>query len=279
MSKQTERKFKLSATALSTYLDSPKRFYFRYVMNLSPITLSTATYDHDRQFGIVWAEFTDRFYKGMGEAENLKQTLDSWLELTDWCPEKQRDALTKALTALAPMYYQMFNPEDGCRHPDKSEMWVENDRFCGKLDGLSSDGVIHEVKSTKHAQSLNDHLWKVQNSLQVRLYAVLAQATGSCIEFAYKDTPYSIFRGPVMPIEANQRALWEQELNVLADHIYSLGDDPYNYPCNPDGCCITSKFMNSICSYQILCEQGYTGDTELFFQKRISHQDKQKGPK
>lgn len=272
----TSRPFKLSATALSTFLDSPKKFYWRYILNLTPITFSTATYDHDRLFGVAWASFTDRFYKGMGEDENIELARQEWLASTDWCPEKQRDALTKALDALAPMYYQMFSPQDGCRHPDKSELWVENERFCGKLDGLSEDGIIHEVKSTKHAQSLNDHLWKVQNSLQVRLYAVLAKAEGSCIEFAYKDTPYSIFRGPVMAISADQRALWEQELNNLADYIYSLGDDPYNYPCHPDGCCITSKFMNSICSYQVLCETGYTEDTQLFFQKRLSQQERNK---
>lgn len=271
---ETKRPFKLSATALSTFLDSPKKFYWRYILNLSPITVSVATYDHDRIFGVVWAAFTDRFYKGIGEAENLRQTMDEWVAQTDWCPEKQRDALTRALEALAPTYYQMFSPSDGCRHPDKSELWVENDRFCGKLDGLSADGVIHEVKSTKHAQSINDHLWKVQNSLQVRLYAVLAKASGSCIEFAYKDTPYSIFRGPVMPITDNDRALWEQELNALADYIYSLGDDPYNYACHPDGCCITSRFMNSICPYQILCEQGFTDDTQLFYMKRESQQER-----
>lgn len=276
MATKSERPFKLSATALSTFLDSPKKFYWRYILNLSPITFSVANYDHDRVFGVVWAAFTDRFYKGMGEAENIALANEEWLAQTDWCPEKQRDALTKALNTLAPMYYQMFNPADGCRHPDKSELWVENDRFCGKLDGLSADGVIHEVKSTKHAQSLNDHLWKVQNSLQVRLYAVLAQAEGTCIEFAYKDTPHSIFRGPVMVVDPGQRALWEQEFNTLADYIYSLGDDPYNYACHPDGCCITSKFMNSICPYQVLCEQGFTEDTQLFFQKRISQQDKQK---
>lgn len=270
----TPRKFKLSATALSTYLDSPKRYYWKYVLNLSPITLSVANYDHDRIFGVVWAAFTDRFYKGMGEAENLKQALTEWHEQTDWVPEKPKEKLTKALEALAPMYYQMFNPQDGCRHPDKSELWLENDRFCGKLDGLSEEGVIHEVKSTKQAQSINDQLWKVQNSLQVRLYAVLAQAKGTCIEFAFKENPYSLFRGPVQNVSPDQLKLWEQEFNTLADYIYSLGDDPYNYACNPDGCCITSKFMNSICAYQVLCEQGFTEDTQLFYQKRESQQER-----
>lgn len=269
-----KRKFKLSATALSCFLKSPKQFYWRYIMNLSPITLSVTNYDHDRIFGSVWAEFTDRFYKGMGEAENLQVSLAKWHEQTDWCPEKPKEKLTKALEALAPMYYQMFNPDDGCRDKDKSELWVENERFCGKLDGFNTERIIHEVKSTSRAQSVSEQLWKVQNSLQVRLYAVLADAKGTCIEFAYKDTPHALFRGPVVPCTDDQKALWEQEFNQLADHIYSLGDDPYNFLCHPDGCCITSRYMTSMCSFQVLCEQGYTEDTELFYSKRESQADR-----
>lgn len=241
-------------------------------MGLSPISLSVATYDHDRIFGQVWASFTDRFYKGMSEAENTKTSMDEWLSLSDWAPEKQRDALTVALTQLMSNYYQTFSPEDGCRHPEKSELWLENDRFCGKLDGLSADGIIHEVKSTSRAKSVSDQLWKVQSSIQIKLYAVLAQAQGVCVEFAFKDSPYSLFRGPVLEITGDQRALWAQELNSLADYIYSLGDDPYNYVCHPDGCCITSRFMNSICPFQILCDRGYTDETSIFYQTREQRQ-------
>ena len=270
-------KRKLSASSLSTFLKSPKKFYWAYVVGLVPIQLSAATYDHDMIFGQIWAEITDRFYKGMGEEENIRLAKTEWEERTDgWVPEKQKDSLTRALDNLAPMYYQLFDPLDGCRAPDKSELWVENDRFCGKLDGLSNDGIIHEVKSTSRAKSMIDQHWKVENSLQVRLYGVLAQAKGIVIEFAFKDTPNAIQRNPVKEFSENDLKLWEQELNTLADFIYSLGDDPYNYPCHPDGCCITSKFMSSICSYQLLCEQGLTDENQIFYKVKESQQSKQR---
>jgi hypothetical protein len=261
-------KRKLSATGISTFLDSPKRYYWRYIMGLAPITLSVSSYDHDRIFGTIWASFVDRFYKGTTEEGNIQATFAEWHDQTDWCPEKPKEKLTKALEALTSKYYENFSPDDGCRHPDKSELWLENDRFCGKLDGLSEEGIIHEVKSTSRAQSVNEQLWKVQNSLQVRLYAVLAKAQGSCIEFAYKDPPHGLFRGPVVMYEPDQIALWEQEFNKIADDIDSRGDDPYNYLCNPDGCCIVSKYTTSMCAYQLLCEQGITDDTSIFYRTR-----------
>ena len=237
-------------------------------MGLSPISMSVTSYDHDRIFGTIWAAFVDRFYKGQAEESNVQITFADWHEQTDWCPEKPKEKLTKALEHLTSNYYQMFSPEDGCRDPQKSELWLENDRFCGRLDGLSAEGVIHEVKSTKRAQSVNEQLWKVQNSLQVRLYAVLAKATGSVIEFAYKDAPYSLFRGPLVTIDPDQIRLWEQEFNAIADDIDRRGDDPYNYLCNPDGCCIVSGYTTSICPYQLLCEQGITDETSIFYRTR-----------
>ena len=268
---------KLSATALGTFLKSPKKYYWQYVAGLQPILQQVANYDHDIVFGRLWAEFTDRFYKGVPEVQNSTQTMQQWLELTEgWVPEKPREKLTKGLETLMSSYYQMFSPDDDLRSAG-SELWVENDRFCGKLDGLSKDGTIHEVKSTSRAQSMNDQLWKVQHSIQVKLYAVLANATGHCIEFAYKDPPYQIFRGPIEPIRPEQRTMWEQELNALASRIQSMGDDQYNYPCNTDSCCMTSRFSTSMCQFQVLCDEGLTDQNMMFYKKRGSQQDKQKG--
>lgn len=262
-------KHKLSASALSTFLKSPKSYYWRYIARLEPISLSVATYDHDKLCGIIWAEFVDRFYKGMGENENLAKTLGAWEEQTaGWVPEKPRLKLTNALTTWGTTYYQMFNPVDGCRDPQKSELFVENDRFLGYLDGLSADGVIHEVKSTSRSPQLAGQLWKVQNSIQVKLYAVLTEATGICIEFAFKDPPNALFRGPVLDVTAAQRRCWEHELNALADFIYSLGDDPCNYPCHSDGCCLVTKGITSMCQYETLCTDGLTQENSIAFKEK-----------
>ena len=292
----TAPKRKLSATALSTFLDSPKKYYWQYVANLTPILPQVANYDHDIVFGRLWAEFTDRFYKGVSEAENTAQTMTAWLTDTEgWVPEKAREKLTKGLETLMPNYYQTFSPTDGCRAQHDSlcsfgqrelpcdckgplsELWMENDRFVAKLDGLSEDRIVHEVKSTSRAQSVSEQLWKVQHSLQVKLYTVLAQANGSCIEFAYKDPPYTLFRGPVEHVSNDQRDTWELELNALADKIYALGEDPNNFPCHPDGCCLTTRFSTSMCRYQVLCDQGMNENSMIFYKTRESQQDKQKG--
>ena len=244
---------KLSASALSAFLKSPKGYYWSYVARLEPIQPSVGTYDHDKLCGILWAEFVDRFYKGVPEGQNLTQTLTDWNDKTDgWVPEKPRAKLTGALEAWGAQYYQMFSPDDGCRNG--SELHLENERFVAYLDGLSPERVVHEVKSTSRAPQLSEQFLKVQTSIQVKLYCVLAEATGICIEFAFKDSPYQIVRGPIVPVTAEQRAGWEQELNALADAIISLGTDPHNYPCHPDGCTIMTKNFVGQCPFSALCQ-------------------------
>lgn len=259
-------KRKLSASALSNFLKSPKLFYWRHIANLEPITLSVANWDHDRLAGICWSAFVARFYTGISEQDNTAQLLKEWEDGTEgWVPPKARERLTEALKAWAAGYYQQFSPSDGCRI--QSEMLVENNRFIGYLDGWNQETrTIHEVKSTSRSPQLSEQLWKVQNSIQVKLYCVLAQAKGICIEFAFKDPPCAIFRATAEPVTEEQLKTWEQELNALADSIYSLGDNPNNYPCHPDGCCITSKNFTAMCQYQALCS-GLIG-AEIGFKLR-----------
>ena len=258
---------KLSASALNTFLRSPKMFYWRYIKRVEPIQLSVATFDHDKLAGILWSEFVDRFYKGVDESTNTKQTLDKWMEQTEgWVPDKARDRLTNALTSWATSYHQLFNKDDGTRNG--SELHLENDRFVAYLDGLSHDKVVHEVKSTSRSPQLTGQLWKVENSIQVKLYSVMAKATGIRIEFAFKDPPHALYRAQVKPVIAEDLKAWEHELNQLADYIYSLGDDPNNYPCHPDGCCIVSKGMTAMCSYQTLCDMGITDETKYGYKEK-----------
>lgn len=265
-------KHKLSASALSSFLKSPKAYYWHYVARLQPIIQSTTNFDEAKLFGILWSEYVDRFYKGVGEAENVSMTLHKWKEGTDgWVPAKTQERLTKALESLMPQYYQQFSPTDGVRTAEGSELWIEDDTFCGRLDGISEDGIIHEVKSTSRAPQLAEQQWKVSNSLQVKLYCVLMDAKGYRIEFAYKDTPYSIFRGPIVNVTKQQKQQWQQELYTLAANIYSLGEDPNNYPCHPDGCCMVSKNMVSMCQYQLLCDQGLNEVTSVFYKTKAEH--------
>lgn len=262
-------KRKLSASAINTFLKSPKAFYWAYKAGLVPLQTSVVTYDHDKICGIIWAETVHRFYNGVSEKDNLNVTIQSWLEQTDgWVPEKAKDKLTKALEVWTSQYYQMFSPDDGVRTKDKSELFLENDRFLGYLDGLSDEGVVHEVKSTSRSPQLTGQLWKVTNSLQVKLYCVLAKATGVIIEFAFKDAPNGLFRGPLTPVSAEQLKGWEQELNTLADYIYSLGDDINNYPCHADGCNLVTKGITSMCAYQMLCEEGINETTKYGFKAK-----------
>ena len=260
-------KHKLSASSLSLFLKSPRSYYWRYKAagtGVEPVEQSVATYDHDKLCGVLWAEFVDRFYHHAKEGENTTRLLQDWDEKTQgWVPEKQKDKLTKALESWSTTYYQLFRSDDGVRNG--SELHLENDRFIAYLDGLSHDKVVHEVKSTSRSPNLSGQLWKYQNSIQVKLYCVLAKATGAIIEFAFKDPPYAIFRAPVMEVTEEQRKGWEQELNGLADYIYSLGDDINNYPCNPDGCCLVTKGMTSLCPYQTLCDLGLNEITEIAY--------------
>lgn len=258
---------KLSASALNQFLRSPKAYYYGYVARLEPILPSVGTFDEAKLFGILWAEYVDRFYKGVAEAENITQTRQAWHEKIDgWVPEKKLVQLTKALDTLMPQYYQQFSPTDGVRNG--SELHLENDRFIAYLDGLSHDGVVHEVKTTSRSPQLAEQLWKVQHSIQVKLYAVMAKANGIRIEFAFKDSPYQIYRSEILPVTPEQRMVWESELNTLADSIYALGDDPSHYPCHTDGCTLTTKYMVSTCPYQSLCDSGLTDMTKILYKEK-----------
>lgn len=269
MSDTVVKKHKLSASALNAFLKSPRSYYWNYIAKLSPVTESVGTFDHDKLCGILWAEFVNDFYNGVGETENCKTLLQKWDDKTSgWVPEKAKQRLTTALENWSRQYYQMFNPEDGVRGKGKSELFLENERFLGYLDGLSDDGVVHEVKSTSKSPQLMGQLWKVSYSTQVKLYCVLAKAKGLCIEFAFKDAPNTVFRGPVTPVTEEQLQGWEQSLNKLADFIYSLGDDINNYPCHPDGCCLTTKGGTWMCQYESLCDMGLNDITKYGFKQK-----------
>ena len=258
---------KLSATALSTFLRSPKKFYWQYVykgVGLEPLAQSVTTYDHDKLFGVIWASFTDRFYKGMGEVENTSIAVKSWAEDTQgWVPYKTQQSYEKILIALATDYYTQFSPTDGARTSEQSEMKVEDDLLLGFLDGLSADGVIHEVKSTSRSQRLDDQLWKFQQSIQAKVYLALAETNKIRFEFAYKDAPVQTQRMQTVEFPSEKVAGWAKGIRKLAEVIYSLGDDPDNYVCAGDSCSIVSKRWSGMCPFQALCE-GLEGAESLY---------------
>lgn len=259
---------KLSASALSTFLKSPRSYYWRYIAKLEPITQSVATFDHDKIAGTLWSAFVERFYNGVEEGANTSKMLADWQEQTEgWVPGWAKKRLEEAMKAWASEYYQRFHPQDGCRI--QSELKVENERFVGYLDGWNPETrILHEVKSTSRSPMLSEQTWKVTNSLQVRLYAVMTGAEGVTIEFAWKDAPQGIYRAPTALVTAEQRQRWELELNALADTIYSMGDDINHYPCHTDGCNITSKNYTAMCGYQILCDQGLDDVTKIGYKPR-----------
>lgn len=253
---------KLTASAISDYLESPKKFYWRYVYRngnskfggVEPSQRSQAAFDHDLLIGSCWAEFVDAFYrKGDCTAPRLKFLRES----EGWLNERIRQQYNEAFIACQNSYYTQFSPDDGARNG--SELRLENDRFLGYLDGLSPDGIIHECKMTSRAPSQEVQLWRIENSIQVKLYAVLAKAKGVRIEFAYKDAPNVVWRAQVREISSTQRYQWEQELNALWQVIegHRHFHDPCNYdsyPCHPNGCTLVTKRFVGACPYRLLCD-------------------------
>jgi len=259
---------KLSASSLNTFLKSPRSYYYRYVAKLEPCQLTTNTYDEAKLSGVIHAQMVDRFYHEVSESENTEKTITDWLDQTSgWVPDQKRDKLTKALQSWTTQYYQLFRPSDGIRTSEGSEKWIENDRFCGRLDGISADGIIHECKSTSRAPQISEQLWKIGNSIQIKLYCVMTDAQGYILEMAYKDPPYQLFRAPIVIVSDKQKQAWEQELNALADKIYSLGVDINNYVCSGE-CCLVTKGVVSMCGYQLLCSNGLNDETTIFYKAK-----------
>ena len=269
---------KLSASAMSAFLESPKSFFFQYLhkgTGVVPRQPSVSTYDQDLFFGSRWAEFVHAFYtNGALQEPELKLRDD----LAGWVPDKLRDTYLANFSALVSNYYSCFSPSDGVRTPQTSELRLESDRFVARLDGLSADGIIHECKATSRAPSLDMQLWKVENSIQVKLYAVLAKAEGVRIEFAYKDAPQVVFRAPIKRITAEQRARWSSELHALADSMaYCISQDPGDgsaFVCHTDCTLVTKRYVGA-CKWKMLCDA--TPGSEHFYTTRKPHVDERTG--
>ena len=252
---------KLSYSAIADFLKSPAYYWWRHkyvhpehpgTRGIIPLDLSMTRFDHDRIFGQVWATFVHRFYAGVEFHVNAEQSHALWAtEASGWLDGREFKRLDNALTNLMLDYNLRFSADDGVRTPDTSEMWLENDTFCARLDGLSADGIIHECKATKHAVSLTAQLDKYRYSLQAQLYAVLTDAKGIRIELAFKDEPHEVYRDQVVPYKREQVEQWRIGLNSLAQAIERVGD---TFPCHSEGCNIVSKRYASLCPYQTLCQ-------------------------
>lgn len=262
---------------MSAFLESPKSFYWQYIAKgtgVVPRQRSVAAYDHDLCFGTRWAEFVDEFYQN--KPHRTASGLDR--DLTGWVPDKLKQQYLLNFVALQNNYVSSFSPNDGVRTPATSELRVESDRFVARLDGLSADGIIHECKATSRAPSLDTQLWKVENSVQVKLYAVLTGADGVRIEFAYKDAPNIVFRAPVKCITADERRRWLTELGALADAIdYCIEADPGDgsaFVCHTDCTLVTKRYVGA-CRWKLLCDG--TDGADHFYEPRAAHIDERTG--
>lgn len=273
---------KLSASAITAFLHSPKSFYWQYLhqgTGVSSVSRSVATFDHDLCFGSRWAEFVHAFYQEAMPEDFEAIRGDLHRDFLGWVPEKLTTTYLDAFSACQNSYFSQFSPTDGCRTPATSELRVENDRFVGRLDGISADGIIHECKATRRSPNLDTQLWKVENSLQIKLYAVLTQAEGVRIEFAYKDSPCAVYRAPVKAITATMRAKWQLELESIYCAIASMIDiDPGDgsaFPCSPEGCTIVTKNFAGACPWRLLCDSDPAAGH--FYEPRKVHIDERSG--
>ena len=241
--------FPLSPTAISCYLKSPKLFYWQYVRNIVPKELSADRYDHDKIFGNIWSEYVDGFYKK--RADILELAVARWrVETEGWLATKERGSYEKSLLALANCYQNSYNPDDGMRSQG-SELELKTNDWHVVLDGLGDGHVIHECKATSRAQSLKEQVWKYQNSIQARMYAVVTDAAGIVIELAFKDSPHQVFRAPIREFTTEEKLRWLNEFTDLRNEIFRPERD---YVCNVEACGFTSKYRTSICPYRELCE-------------------------
>lgn len=245
---------KLSPSAITTFFDSPAKFYWRYLYQgrgLESLEKSEQNYDHDLVVGGAWSAFVHRFYQGMLLEENRDATLAEWMKGSEgWVSPKVRGQYTDVLSTLAEKYYTKFSPDDGVRSL-MSEQEVSNELFYGTPDGVSSEKVIHECKLTTRAKSLTaQYEIKYLHSIQIKVYAVILQATGACIELAFKDNPPEIIRMPVEPIAKETLDKWSAELAELHSAITNMK----LYPCNPAGCSIVGKYSLSLCPFKGLCD-------------------------
>ena len=264
-------KRKLSPSAIDTFLESPRAYYYRYLhpntdgtFGLESLQKSTSNYDHDLLAGKLWAAFVDRFYRRVEMTPNSDQMLAEWMQESEgWVAPKLRGSYTDALHTLALHYYSTYNLDDNARL--FSEMTVEDEHFTGRLDGLSSERVIHEVKLTRHTSYTSEKVWLVQNSTQIKMYAFLTDATGVLVELGYKDSPYETYRAPVKYFTDEQKSQWRKEYLALAKLIW----DTQEFPCTAERCSMVTKAGARMCQWRELCQGNQ--ECMVFFQPRGEH--------
>jgi len=271
MSSETRLPRKIRPTEMRTFLSSPRRFYWEHVRGLKPLMPSVDRFEHHREFGVVWAAFVDRFYRGLDFKTNLSVAKENWWTSADgWVPGKIQASLAQALENLATDYYQQFRPDDGARI--ESEKALEGEVLWCTPDGIGEGRIVHEVKTCSRPKSQDSLLWRIRNSIQVKTQCVLAKANGVRIELAFKDPPgrQVSYRSGVVPVTKEQRDRWQGELESLAEYILSLDGNPHYYPCSPDGCSIITKSYTSECPYRILCD-GQLEVIPYLFKERKTH--------
>ena len=137
---------KLRQSSIADYLRSPRLFYWKHVRHLVPLEgKSVKRYEHDMDFGTVWARVVDRFYQYWAMTPNLARAAQEWntfaSEITGMT-DRIKKPYDEALKGLALYYYENFSPDDGVRALG-SELKLENELFEGTLDGLGTGRIIH----------------------------------------------------------------------------------------------------------------------------------------
>jgi RecB family exonuclease len=226
-------KTKLSATALKTYLDCKRAYYFKYIKKLNQTEIPKED-NSDRVIGILLHEALKRVYEKKDayfDEENLLFNIQSYLY-----QESEKSANLRFLVDIWIEKLKPFVQNEIKRFHDGYRVKYIEKKFDIKIDNLSLTGKIDRVdikdnylevidyKSGKIPKDTKKSLEKCSN-FQLQFYHLLTSSEGEVLQSYYYD---------LNSANLIHEELFDQKLDLLYQKLELLKNIEHNFTMTDD---------------------------------------------
>ena len=226
-------KVKLSATALKTYLDCKRSYYFKYIKKIEAVEIPKEE-NSDRIIGILLHDALKSAYEKKDaylDAEELQFEIQSYLY-----KESEKQANLRFLVDLWLEKLRPFIDNEIKRAKEGYKVKYIEEKFSTKLDGFTLSGQIDrvdqkdnflEVIDYKSGKIPKDSQKSLENSsnFQLQFYHLLASQKGEVLQSYY----YDLNNGNLI-----EDSYFDTKLDLLYQKLEELKDNEHNFTMTDD---------------------------------------------